>query len=150
MDQPSQHAPRPRPCFSSAKRPVLHGTLARSRLDGPPPCQLALTVPTKPEVNLDCALAAARGCVLLSVPRRSPPPVSRHSYSPEPASSTHPSLALSCGLISAALPVQTLRRRFCELAPARPRIYSLLACQPASLPSSADRLASDAHCALTV
>jgi hypothetical protein len=51
-----------------AKRPALHGTLARSRLGaqaGPPPCTPApapaLTLPTKPEVNLDCVLAAARG-----------------------------------------------------------------------------------------
>jgi hypothetical protein len=82
-DQPSEHAPRPRLCSLSAKRPALHGTLVRSRLGaqaGPPPCHLALTLHTKPEVNLDCVPAAARGCALVSVPRRSPPPVSRHSY----------------------------------------------------------------------
>jgi hypothetical protein len=52
---------------------TLHGTLARSRLGahaGPPPCHRTLTLPTKPEVNLDCVLAAARGCALLERPQK--------------------------------------------------------------------------------
>jgi len=81
----------------------------------------ALTLHTKPEVNLDCVLAAARGCALVSVPRRSPPSVSRYSdRPPAPASSTHPSLALHrCGLISAAFCIARPRSRCCKVASAR-------------------------------
>jgi hypothetical protein len=109
-DQPSQRAPRPRLCWSRAKRPALHGTLARSRLGahaGLPPCSLALTLSTRAKGNLDCGLAGSWVCAQPERPQISPPPVSRHSdlqhsYSAAtaPASSTHPSLALNAAASS--------------------------------------------------
>ena len=41
------------------------------RKPGHPHAIVSSHTPTKPEVILDCVLAAARGCALLSVPRRS-------------------------------------------------------------------------------
>jgi hypothetical protein len=92
MDQPSQHARRPCLCSSRAKRPASRDSCSvqAGRTGRATPMPACAHASTRPEVNLDCVLAAARGCV----PRRSPPPVSRHSSSTEPASSTHPSLPL--------------------------------------------------------
>jgi hypothetical protein len=92
VDGSAQHARRPCLCSSRAKRPASRDSCSvqAGRTGRATPMPACAHASTRPEVNLDCVLAAARGCV----PRRSPPPVSRHSSSTEPASSTHPSLPL--------------------------------------------------------
>lgn len=84
-DQPSQHA-RWRPSVLLARETVVLTGVCFSAQAGSAgratPCWRApMAAATKPEVNLDCVRAAARGRVVLSVPRRSPPPVSRYSKS---------------------------------------------------------------------
>lgn len=68
-DQPSQHAPCSGPCILSETACLSRDSCLRVQAGapaGPPPCHRALTLPTKPDVNLDCVLAAARVCAALS------------------------------------------------------------------------------------
>jgi hypothetical protein len=83
-DQPSKLARWRRLCSSSAKRSssrdCCFSAQAWSAEPGTPPWP-APAAATKPEVNLDCVRVVARGRVLVSIPRRSPPSVFRYRYS---------------------------------------------------------------------
>ncbi|KAF2651064.1 hypothetical protein K491DRAFT_105494 [Lophiostoma macrostomum CBS 122681] len=131
-DQPSQHRPRrPVQCSSSAsvlasaKRPLpftgLRSVVVAGWPTTPIPPQAHLTLPTRPEVILDCAApAACRGRA-----QRAPQKISTTRLLGTAACTLRAHLSTLCRPhLSNLAAVSSQRQTHCELAPARPRSSS--------------------------